>query len=607
MESKRLRNLLGSLRHPSGADLLMYIDGELSARKSRQVRQHLLACWQCRLEQQKMGQAINEFLECRNSAVGKSPPLRGWSRFGGRLSAAAAEEEPRPFWKILWRSPRIGFAAAAAMAMALVIWAQLHSVPTVSASTLLSRAEAAEQYAGAGIRDSVVYRRIALRRHDAPQRAGQSGELESWADWRRSRFERRSNAILWPELEQILRRNHMDRHLLSASSFEEWRNSVPLRTDNVTGGTLADGNKSLTLETVTAGKALPGAILEARLVVRAGDWRPVRQSLRVQGERDVQVYELQEISSAVVPASSLDASIFGPPPIVQRPAALPPAPAPLSAAVADLSETRIQALYALHKARACLGENVEATRNASGQLVVQGEVETPERKEQLQAVLQPIHGVVIQIRTFADAEPASTPVRTVLAAESVETGGAAEGRVPAIQRVLKGRAAGDAIVELSWRAVSLSEAWISEAWALRHLTNAFAEDDLRKLSDPGRRMLAEMIRDHAASLQSKIAECRIAFQPYLSGEPVEEEADTAELEWPQSAGRLFTAAAKAAELARALCAGSALAGAEEPDPIRHLVATLAGVQGDAGRLDSGILALLQSRPRPLRAETRKEH
>src|SRR5213080_1742999 len=34
--------------HPEDGVLLRYLDGELPARRSRQVRGHLEACWQCR-------------------------------------------------------------------------------------------------------------------------------------------------------------------------------------------------------------------------------------------------------------------------------------------------------------------------------------------------------------------------------------------------------------------------------------------------------------------------------------------------------------------------------------------------------------------------------
>src|ERR1017187_2892111 len=103
------------------------------------------------------------------------------------------------------------------------------------------------------------------------------------------------------------------RRLLSAASFNGWRDALTRRQDNVASTKLPDGSEARTLKTVALEAARPDAILEASLVVRTRDWRPVQESLRVQNGSDVPVYELTEISYAVTPLGSLDASIFGVP------------------------------------------------------------------------------------------------------------------------------------------------------------------------------------------------------------------------------------------------------------------------------------------------------
>lgn len=607
MNSKRLKDLLDSLRHPSGVDLLMYTDGELTDRKSRQIRQHLHACWRCRVELQKIGQAIEAFMECRNTEVGQSPPLRGWSQFNRRLSSAAVEQEDsRPLWNIFGGRPQLKFAALGAMAVALVLWMQVRSVPTVSANTLLVRAENAEIQTARGVSDPVVYQRIAFRRKPSSRRAGQAGEVETWSDLELSQYRQRSDAPLWPELEDVLQHNHMGgRRLLSAAAFGEWRNSLNRRQESVYTTTLADGNEALTLKTVASEAPQPDSILEASLVVRAGDWRPVQQGLRVQGEFEIREYELSEISYEVIPRSSLDASIFGAP--------SPPLPTVVPAPVLTSRsqpenmpiESEIQALYALHQVRACLGDDVQVTRNVAGQVIVQGVVETQQRKEQLQAVLQPVHGVEVQIRTIAETQSPAVPAAPASTVELPGKVSIAERHTAPIQDALKGRLSASRIVELSYRSVSLSEDWVAEAWALRHLAEAVPAEDLANLTKSSKKMLAEMVRDHTASLRAKVSECLTEFEPYLSNEAFDSGAEARQVDWSGSARQVFAAATNAANLTRSVCAGSGPLDGSASDAIRNLAASLRDTQSDATHLETAIAALLESRAEAVQAKSTK--
>ena len=610
MNSKRLRDLLNNLSHPSGADLLMYTDGELTDRKSRHIREHLHACWRCRVELQKIGQAIEAFMECRNTEVGQSPPLRGWSQFSGRLSSAAVEQEDsRPFWNVFGRRPHLKFAALGAMVVVLVLWLELRSIPTVSASTLLVRAENAEIQTQRSVGGLVVHQKIAFRRKPSSRQSEQAGETETWSDLELSRYRQRSDAPLWPELENVLQHNHMGgRRLLSAAAFGEWRNSLNHRQESVSTTTLADGSEALTLRTVASEAPQPDSIVEASLVVRAGDWRPVQQSLRVQGDLEVREYELNEISYEALPRNTLDASIFGAPF-----SAVPPlptvVPTPLVVSRSELEnmpiESEIQTLYALHQARACLGEDVQVSRNVAGQVIVQGVVETQRRKEQLQAVLQPLHGVEVQIRTIADSQSTVIPAAPARTVEPPGKASIAERLTVPIEDALKGRLSASRIAELSYRAVSLSEDWVAEAWALRRLADAIPAEDLASLTKSSQKMLAEMVRDHSASLRAKVSECRTEFEPNLSKEAFDSETEAGEVDWPGSARQIFAAATNAANLTRSVCAGSGPLDVSASDAIRNLVVSLHDAQRDATQLETAIAALLESRTEAVQSRSMK--
>jgi len=61
--------------HPEEGLLLRYLDGELPGRKSRQVRGHLEACWQCRSAVEELEGAIAACMEYRKEVLqGHLPP-----------------------------------------------------------------------------------------------------------------------------------------------------------------------------------------------------------------------------------------------------------------------------------------------------------------------------------------------------------------------------------------------------------------------------------------------------------------------------------------------------------------------------------------------------
>jgi hypothetical protein len=113
------------VEHPANEQLLLYLDGELSAREAAQLRAHLEACWQCRSNAARMEAAIAGFMDFE-SARGHcgTPPTS--DAFRARLSRAAASTAPRVHWFHRWR---IGLAAVIiTVAAALVLLISPRSV-----------------------------------------------------------------------------------------------------------------------------------------------------------------------------------------------------------------------------------------------------------------------------------------------------------------------------------------------------------------------------------------------------------------------------------------------------------------------------------------------
>src|SRR5437870_7843652 len=83
----------GNNGHPSEDELLLYVDGELEAKATNHVRNHLEACWSCRVRTEKIEETISSFIDYRNQVLKPlvEQPPHGWRGFDGRLNRLANE------------------------------------------------------------------------------------------------------------------------------------------------------------------------------------------------------------------------------------------------------------------------------------------------------------------------------------------------------------------------------------------------------------------------------------------------------------------------------------------------------------------------------------
>ena len=79
--------------HPEDGVLLRYLDGELPARKSRQVRGHLEACWQCRTAVEELEATVAGCVRYRKNVLQAHlpPPPAPWAD----LSAGICQDRLR--------------------------------------------------------------------------------------------------------------------------------------------------------------------------------------------------------------------------------------------------------------------------------------------------------------------------------------------------------------------------------------------------------------------------------------------------------------------------------------------------------------------------------
>ncbi|MCI0420860.1 MAG: hypothetical protein L0312_16795, partial [Acidobacteria bacterium] len=444
------KRLFSQSRHPSLEELLLYLDGEIKPKGHSRIEAHLRICWPCRVQRERIEGLISAFIGDQKTFLSESPsfPERAIPKFETRLRHLATDSRKPPLFSCLFTTfletaAHAGLLRSLACCVFVLIVAtvfiiRLSSVPPVSAQEVLQRSQQAEAQRIRQVSEPVIYQKLRVRRKSASPRLDDVVTWELWNDASNNRFKARiedasgvrfvlplkedarpaqslrsaslSSPPILAELDLIYRSNHIDRRQpLSPATYDFWRRSIQPQSDKVVEVRLTDGGRALALETTATGPFATNQIIKAELVVRAKDWHPVEQRLRVQGENETKEYELTETTFQLVSLNALSPSIFAdvaPPP---SPMAIPPVPIasrkpPPSAT--ELTAAEVEAHYALHRLNACLGEPIEVLRDSSDEILVRGLADAEERKKELVAALERIPHVTVSIQTVAEAKAA---------------------------------------------------------------------------------------------------------------------------------------------------------------------------------------------------------
>jgi len=173
----------------------------------------------------------------------------------------------------------------------------------------------------------------------------------------------------------------------------------------------------------------------------------------------------------------------------------------------DRTILEVEALYALHRAGACLGEPVEVERTGDGKLRIVGVTRTSERKDELIAALTPLADPRLLVELKSAKEMlAELDTSTIAGMPSADTPSVPANRRKLVKTLAKNfggdERAAQAFLDKS---LSLGEEMMQQAQALRHLALRFGPPG-GGLPLRSAWLVEVMLRDHLENLRTKTAE-----------------------------------------------------------------------------------------------------
>ena len=583
--------------HLTDAWLLLAIDGELAASDYAVVKEHVRACWTCRARKEHLERTIEDIVEYEQALVAPDmpPSFGGKAIFMARLDQLAAELG-RPSLVRRWSlmllqasrpifSSRLTWVACMALTVIACFYVFLQrNTPVVSASELLQRAAASETMSFAGVNQPVVVQKLSINVN------GRKIERTVYRD--RARNRQASRVDVSAKEESLAETTFLQSSLswddpLSPQVYSHWRDGIAEKRDVVTR---VDGGL-LRLDTI----ASSGPVAQASLTVRASDFHPVEENVRLRDENEV---EIAEVSYDVIGFTSLSSDIFGS--TVQPPALKLPVTTASNRIAGDEESamTELQVRAALHNLGADLGEQIDVQPEKDGSVRVDGVATDDARRHQLVAALQSIPRTQLHIETVAQAAEhqqvnrASGPVRVAVMA----------GATPLLESSLKQRFPDDdertAYIN---QTLSLAQGASARAWALNRLAERYTPQQIELLDTASRQRLGVLLGDHLSALREDINRLQNQLGQVLSPASNTAAANTTSSkftstetperadDWRAHAHRVHSSVETVNESVAVLLTGSSAGEKDDPEAIEvGLRTTLTQLQAELQVLDQQV-------------------
>ncbi|HEY3929106.1 MAG TPA: hypothetical protein VGL89_12070 [Candidatus Koribacter sp.] len=537
--------------HVADSILLLALSGELGSQESDRVREHLEACWTCRVRTEKFERAIQDVVDYRDELVKPLMPLPDASRamFLARLEEAAKQVEQKTPWQRMksfvslparseiWRPAIV--AGAACILVIVLLGRFLTPAPTrLSADDLLLRADHEQKSRFSFIAHPVVYRELSVRYN------GRMAKTTVYHDSVSNKTVDVSATAqeVKPEVESRLNHSHFDlREPLSVPAYIAWRGSLTQKHDDI----IHSANGLTTVQTTT----VTGPLREVALTLRDSDYHPLAESFRFDDQDSV---EIAELNYDVLPFAKVRPGIFTPVPTDRSAIAM--AHIPVGPSTKDLLESEVKARVLLHVLGADQGEQIDVSiDDDSRKVVVSGLVETGARKEELLRALEVVPFAQLNLTSVEDADDeyvADAATDRVVIANGFGT--------PLDTRLTSSFPDPAARAQFVDTALSQARKALNTAWALRRLSDRYSSDVTSRLSPNAQRELEVLIRAQLESLESQLKGLGKSLGPVLPATTPGGESDSTDAsDWHWLVDRAFSSTERIHSDVAVLLSGSA--------------------------------------------------
>ena len=497
------------MRHPDHGQLLLYLDGELSGSKSRQIRAHLEACWQCRTELQALEATVADCVKYRNTVLSQDQPPAQWKPLDfDRADAELAAQSWTSRLAGWFTMPAVRWAATAAAAIALTFVAvnKLNETPKVEAAALLKKAISiteARPHTAKRIRiTSSSHSPITRVIYGTRQKV--AGEDEIAAMFHAARYD-------WNDP-------------LSPRAYHDWYSRLARKQDQ------ADTTQkdSYIIKTTTD----EGELLSATLKMRATDFEAVEGRFEFRNREWVEMTEL--VDQQTLPASTVAGTTGGVPRQPGTPPVHSSSESPEPAAPSTFAE-ELEVYSALRQANADLGDPIDVARDGR-EIVVSGTGVPHSHQEKLHALLDRLPHITVR---FSDPSfPASNPP-----AQEPVTRDAAGPEKPKYPARLEARLGGRPQFErFSGQVLDWTDSVMSRVYALRRLAQQFPAEAEARMTPDERRTLHALAQEHTAALAKDLRKITVTVNPVFTaiGGHIGATDPSVAANWQTSADELYT-------------------------------------------------------------------
>ncbi|MBZ5719603.1 MAG: zf-HC2 domain-containing protein [Acidobacteriia bacterium] len=548
--------------HLHNAQIIAYLDGELPSAELDMVRAHLEKCWTCRSWVSVVQSSIDRFLETRKNLLPADSPFdesrveqfrQRLARHAGESDAAASLADRFVDGLAVWRNRLSGAgsvvlqypkaALATVLAVTLVVVMFTDAISTrVSADTVLLRAETYESThapgAGQVTRTAVLVERIDRRSgvarqlgtltvmHDSTgplayvSARSVPGNAESQSSSTPAQATGALHAVLSNDPQDAQLAQYLtEQHWVPDVSVAGFRSLIATRA-NHDAAVRKDGHIFELHYPFATGHA--SGIAEAMLRVDSQDYSPKSISIIAAHENFDREYRFTRTASEVEPRSVALARLAPPPDVSIPPGryatTTPPAqrPTPLSYLNSHATEQEVAVAEALHRADACLGEEVYLFPMSDGSLLVQGLVDTAARREAIRQSLRTVPGS-LRIEVYVPRElkngselfdpPDQFDEKPAVSGGPSTTATLADlssAKMPLYDRLYQqfsqpGTSADDTnkqVVIFSNEVVTLARQTFLHAWALKKLDREFSPPRTAALPAPALQKIEQIRQDH---------------------------------------------------------------------------------------------------------------